>query len=285
MKNLLKILMSLILISIPVLGVATTQNFTDATITVMSYNIRLVTVEDNPENNWNNRIELFLQNIREQDPDIIGMQEVTEIQALQLDRQLTEYDSVRQNRDPIPFVSEASPVYFKKDVFTLLDSGTFWLSKTPEQMSISWNSACYRICTYVVLKHNASGKIFTHFNTHLDHRSEKARKNGLDLIISRMKEHNQPAVLTGDFNFNENDPLYKTITQELDDTKYISPDTMSAGSFHGFGRIDITNGSPIDFIMVTPNSFIPHTYKVLVEDYNGRFTSDHYAVLAVLTIR
>ena len=285
MKNLFKVLMVLILMSIPIAGVAYGQNFKDSVITVMSYNIRTFGIEDNSRDLWTNRQDLFIQHIREHDPDIIGMQEVTDLQAIFIKEELSDYDYVLQNRDWIPFFTESSPVFYKKDMFTLLDSGTFWLSETPEKMSISWNSACYRICTFAVLKHNDSGKEFVHFNTHLDHKSALARENGLALIMERMSLQNHPSILTGDFNFNETDELYGLVTAKLDDTKYIAPDTMSSGSFHGFGKINIINGSPIDFIMVSKGDFVPISYKVLIEDYDGHYTSDHYAVKSVIKLK
>ncbi len=285
MKKILKVIMVIILLGISVLGVACAQGFKDTTLVVMSYNIRTFTLDEKPENAWRNRDQLFIQHINDNDPDIIGMQEVSEFQADFIIENLADYDYVLQYRDPIPGFTEASPVFYKKDKFTLLDSGTFWLSDTPEVMSNTWGGACYRICTFVVLKHNASGKVFAHFNTHLDHKSKLARENGLTLIMERMALCSHPSILTGDFNFNEENELYDFVTTRLDDTKYISPDTMSSGSFHNFGKIDITNGSPIDFIMVSKDDFVPVSYKVLIEDYEGRFTSDHYAVKSVIKIK
>ena len=46
-------------------------------------------------------------------------------------------------------------------------------------MSKDWGAAHYRICSYVILKDNTTGKEFVVFNTHLDHESEEARINGI----------------------------------------------------------------------------------------------------------
>jgi endonuclease/exonuclease/phosphatase family metal-dependent hydrolase len=252
-------------------------------ITVMSYNIRCFNFDNVPVDLWARRQAPLIKHIKSHNPDIIGMQEVTTVQGPYLDENLPEYAKVSQNRD-MWLLSESNPIYYKKSKFTLIDSGTFWLSETPEKMSVSWNSSCYRICTYAVLRHNQSGKIITHFNTHLDHKSALARENGLDVILERIQAQQTPAILTGDFNLEENTPLYLTAKEALDDTKHIATETMDIGSYHGYGAHDVTARAPIDFIFVTKGDFTALSYKVLAEQIDGVYTSDHYAIKSVLKL-
>jgi len=64
---------------------------------------------------------------------------------------------------------ESSNIFFKRDKFNIKDSGTFWLSKTPDRVSKGWDTAINRFCTYVLLYDKTKKKTFWVFNTHLDH--------------------------------------------------------------------------------------------------------------------
>ena len=52
------------------------------------------------------------------------------------------------------------------------------------------------------MKDLKTGKTFVAFNTHLDHVSKDARRNGMKLILERMARYAQgrPVFLTGDMN-------------------------------------------------------------------------------------
>jgi len=43
---------------------------------------------------------------------------------------------------------EYAAIFYKKNQLSLLDSGNFWLSPTPERASLGWDAACIRICTW-----------------------------------------------------------------------------------------------------------------------------------------
>ena len=284
-KKLLSILLTLILLGGLAYGVtyATLDHPIDCELTVLSYNIRCLSVDSNEDDKWNNRKDALIKHINDNDPNIIGMQEVTILQNNYLDDVLVQYDKVSYNRDSW-LNSEASPIFFKKDAFVLLDEGNFWLSDTPEMQSKGWDGGSFRVCTYAVLKDKMSGKIFTFFNTHLDNAGVVARTEGLSLILDRISLVDTPVILTGDFNFNENDDNYQVAAQVLDDTKYIAEESFYAGTYHGYNVLDTTSRSPIDFILVGKNDFRVKSYSVLMEKVNGVFTSDHYAVRAELQI-
>ena len=54
----------------------------------------------------------------------------------------------------IVYNSEGCPIFYSTEKFELEDKGSFWLSETPEVMSKDWGAACYRVCSYVILKEN-----------------------------------------------------------------------------------------------------------------------------------
>ena len=94
-------------------------------------------------------------------------------------------------------------ILYKKEKFTLLESGTFWLSDTPEEKSIAkeWGEKQYRNCNWVKLKDKNSGKEFYFFNTHFG-LSPKARLNAAKLFVKKIKEiaGDSDFFCSGDFN-------------------------------------------------------------------------------------
>jgi len=92
----------------------------------------------------------------------------------------------------------------KKSVFKLIDSDTFWLSKTPFQCSIYPGAGCKRICTTARFLTTTSSQRLTLINTHLDHVSDDQRKYGASLLLIRGRfeaaTSKGPVILTGDFN-------------------------------------------------------------------------------------
>ena len=159
----------------------------DAAFRIASFNVR--SPEDPAPNNWRARIPRMLDVMNKYKMDSIGMQELVEEQKKALLGDGSVYAAVGVGRDP-NLRGEYCCVFYRKDRFDCLDNGTFWLSETPEVAgSMSWKTNCRRICTWAKLKDKKTGKEFVHFNTHLDHRSEEARRNG------EAAQHQQEPVL------------------------------------------------------------------------------------------
>jgi endonuclease/exonuclease/phosphatase family metal-dependent hydrolase len=157
-------------------------------IKIMSYNIRCHAPDDMGEKNWFNRAHLVADTIEKAQPGIIGFQEVNSWQYEYLCESMPDFDSIITFRDNIPIYSEGCPVFYRTDLYTLVDKGSFWLSETPDEMSKDWGAACYRICSYVKLKDNATNNEFLVFNAHLDHISDEARINGINVVLDKIKE-------------------------------------------------------------------------------------------------
>ena len=104
-------------------------------------------------------------------------------------------------------------IFFKKDKFTLLKQGDFWLSKTPEIPSKGWDAKIMRICSWVYLQDIKSKKKFYFFNVHYDHQGKIAREESSKLILERIKTiaGKEPVILTGDFNGDHASTWYRRI--------------------------------------------------------------------------
>src|SRR5699024_5287481 len=147
-----------LLFLLPLLLLATTgfaQNYI-----VGSFNLRYANPNDTG-NLWSQREPIVVNLIQFHDFDILGTQEGLIDMLNDLSRDLKKYDRYGIGRDDGKDAGEHSAIYYKKDKFSLLDSGDFWLSETPDKPSKGWNSTCCnRIASWVKLKDKNNGNSF-----------------------------------------------------------------------------------------------------------------------------
>lgn len=261
---------------------------------IMSANVRCIAPEDKNEKGWSVRAQLIKKNIESVNPDIIGFQEVTWVHKGYLDTILSDYDSVITYRD-MWVLSEGCPIYYKKDRFTLVDKGSFWLSETPEVMSKSWNAACYRVCSYVILNDLTTNKEIVVFNTHLDHVSDEARINGIQVILDKIHEFgfdSKASVLMGDMNSYAGSVTYNSWTSVFDDAAIVSADSnsveLSKPTYQAWGKA--LDNDRIDFFAVSKTGLEVNSYKVIdntydTEKYTDVYPSDHYPIVINITLK
>jgi endonuclease/exonuclease/phosphatase family metal-dependent hydrolase len=257
---------------------------------VMSFNVRLSAAKDG-DNAWPKRTELFFATIATYGPDLIGFQEVLADQHDAITARLRDYAFAGVARDDGKRQGEWSNIGFRTARFTLIDSGTFWLSETPEiPGSKSWDAALTRICSWVRLRETATGKEFVYANTHFDHVGKIARQEASKVISRRVSAiaAGLPALLTGDLNINEDNPAYTVLVNPttpgairwIDSFREVHPNRgPEEASFNGFKGT--TKGSRIDFIFHTTD-FVATESAIDRTSRDGRYPSDHYPVTAVL---
>ena len=257
---------------------------------VMTYNIRLDLASDG-ENSWPHRGHALTALVAYYAPDIIGMQEVLLNQRRDIEADLPRYSFVGGGRDDGKDKGEASPVGFRRDRFTLLGSGMFWLSPTPDMPGKGWDAAYPRIATWARLRDKASARVLLAVNTHLDHIGTTARLEGARQIrrwIAAHRRKDETVVLTGDFNSPSDSPAYAAIIEAgegaLQDTLALSrtPHFGPAGTFTAFNVAQM-EASPIDHIFVEPGVTVLR-HATLTQQAGGRLPSDHYPVLADICI-
>ena len=266
---------------------------------VGTYNIRLSPGDRGTPNDWEKRKADLVDLVKKLDLDAFGMQEVCPDQAQYLREQLPEFAFVGDHREADRRSGEASPVFYRKSRFEAERRGTFWLSETPDvPASKSWNTACMRVCSYLVLKDKVTGKRFCFANTHTDHKSAEAREKGMLLIIERMKEFGKgaPIVFTGDHNCRYDDAPARAVRKVLRDGRDIS-ETRPSGphnTFQGFGKykdgpVDKDGKTYkdycIDYIYVSDGTrvldFTTHDDKRPGTDL---YPSDHFPVSATIVL-
>lgn len=253
-------------------------------ITVMSYNVYIKgTGEKSPEN----RTPLVAENIKKYSPDSFGLQEADEGWLERLPALMTEYAYVGIGRNSDEGGGEASPIFYKKDKYELLDSGTFWLSKTPEKASRGWDAMFKRVCTYAILKDKATGFTYAHFNAHFDHLGVIARLESVAVIAEKIVEiaPGLPVVFSGDLNDYEGGDMYNRVLESgLKDTKTRAV-SVSGGTvtYHGYSDL-VEKAEPIDFIFTNSLVTKVQSYAVVSEPVNGIYASDHHPVVSTMTM-
>ncbi|MBI9071210.1 MAG: endonuclease/exonuclease/phosphatase family protein [Melioribacteraceae bacterium] len=255
-------------------------NISAQTHSFMTYNIRYANEQDSI-NKWDFRKEKLADQIKFHEPDVFGLQEALECQVIYLDTNLCNYSFVGVGRDDGKTKGEFSPIYFRNDKLTLIKWNTFWLSETPDTISVGWDAALERICTYALFEDKISHEKFWVFNTHFDHIGIEARINSAKLIfkmISKFNDENYPVFLMGDFNLEpESDPI-QFLSEKLCDSKKSAKVVYgNNGTFNGFDTIlEVTRR--IDYIFVSRENITVSKYAVFSDLINQRYNSDHFPV-------
>lgn len=246
-------------------------------IKMMSYNLRCISPTDIGKKSWFYRADLIIDDIEKQKPGIIGFQESTKWHYAYLVDSLPEYDSVITYRDEA-FNSEGCPIFYNKKLYKLVDKGSFWLSETPEVMSKSWGAQYNRVCSYVILTDNTTGKDFVVFNTHLSHVSDEARINGINVVLEKIAEFGSlPSVIMGDFNAEEGSETYKSVTENFVDARHATENTSDSHTYQGWGKPE--KYVRIDYFMVSKTGFSVKSYDVLSGLHDGAYSSDHCPIV------
>ena len=240
-------------------------------INVGSYNIRMHSKVDYKNGDgWTERREVMCDLVAYTAFDIFGSQEVCHDQLEYMLSRLPEYDYIGVARDDGKQKGEYSPVFYRRDRFELLDSGTFWLSETPDKVSYGWDAACRRVCSWGYFKDKLTKKKFWFFNTHMDHKGKVARVEGAKLVISKINQmcgKGAKVILTGDFNVAQDSPAYKTFAESglLKDSYELAPVKFApTGTFNSFKVANHTT-KRIDHIFVSEVNVL--RYGVLTYHY------------------
>ena len=245
---------------------------------VMSFNVLC--------RDWAPRVQPVTDVIRAYAPDVFGLQEAHADWMDAVCAAFPDYAYVGVGRNDGKREGEFSPVFYRKDRFSLLDSGSFWLSETPDVPGKGWDAACIRICSWAKLEDKTNGKSFAAMNTHLDHRGPVAAENGMALILSRAAQFGElPVLLTGDFNsFPDSAPYRRAISSGFSDARDIAPVRDDLYTFHNFGDPnDNAFQKIIDYIFVK-NCKSVESFRVVTDRPDGFLPSDHYPVFAAVNI-
>ena len=260
----------------------------DLNLKILSQNVRCN--DDEGGNTVLQRTTRLKGLIDEYQPDIIGTQETT-FEWRRYLRTLKDYAFVGSSRNGHnSSTGEWSAIMYKKDRFVMLDSDTFWLTDTPDEVGSVENSLCRRICTWVELFDRYTGETFIMANTHLDHSTDTVRRTQAAYLIGNLKKrlgdryNSHTIYLTGDFNCKpETSPYEAIIRGGFADSRDAAAEDVSvvSGSYHAYGQKE----SEIDFCFFKGEETVLR-YEIISKNYISEgesepgFVSDHYGVMA-----
>jgi len=249
---------------------------------IMTYNIRYNNTHDG-ENKWEKRKEYLCNQISYYHPDVFGIQEGLHSQIVYLEAAFRDYKYVGVGRDDAKTKGEYSAIFYNASLFEVVASDTFWLSKTPQEISVGWDASMERICTYALLKDKKTGAQFYVFNTHFDHIGDKARIKSAKLIAKKIETINKnkvPFFVMGDFNLLPESKPIQFLSKTFNDAKYTSIHKPFGpqGTFNGF-KFEKPVTDRIDYIFTSKDNVIVHRFAVISDSKDCKYPSDHLPVM------
>jgi endonuclease/exonuclease/phosphatase family metal-dependent hydrolase len=268
-------------------------------IRVMSFNVRGSFHDVGKKNAWRNRADLNVATIERYAPDVIGLQEAQRGNLDAYHKRLPRYSHIRGPRYGNTFPHDFNTILFDPERLEPLDSAGFWLSETPEKHSRSWETSVARSATWTLFRVLDSGFTFLHLNTHLDHVSAPARREGSKLIVKRIAGISErtgtslPVIVTGDFNSRPGNRTHRNFTESgFVDTYLAAGNEDGANTFHAFQGTDFRDTDPdreplrIDWIFLKdPEGRLRIRSQRIIRDADesqGLYPSDHYPIMVEL---
>lgn len=250
-------------------------------------------------NRWNARKEYAAEVIRQTGATVIGVQELSPAMRGDVTQLLREYSVVGAGRSK-KNTSEHSDIIVKDTDAEIDYFNTFWLSKQPERRgSRAFSTIFPRICTVAEVNIKNLGRRIRVFNSHFDCISSLARNLGAEIILKYIselqKKERLPFILMGDFNAKPSDPLIQRLRVNAHGFPDIRlRDALFEYNYEKFGRMPKESrtfhffkgkriGQPIDYIFVSDEFYI-HSAHVEAVSFEGKYPSDHYPVVASLSL-
>ncbi len=268
----------------------------------MSFNVRGSFRDlDKREARWAARAAKNVATIDRHAPHLVGLQECQRGNLSTYARRLPRYGRIRGPRYGNAPPYDFNAILYDPARLELLESGGFWLSKTPHKPSRSWETRVIRSANWALFRPEGTSLPLLHLNTHLDHKSAAARRNGSALIIrelERLLQHHGPeipAIVTGDFNCRPGTPTYEGFANAgFVDTFLAAGNTDDgrANTFHAFRGHLFRDPNPrrgprrIDWVLLKdPAAHLSVVSHDILRDETDRppYPSDHHPVLARLT--
>ena len=247
-------------------------------IKVMSYNVRNSRAADG-DNSWEIRRSATPAMLSDVKPDVFGVQEALPDQEAYILEQCPQYKCYGIGRND-GMEGERMDVFYNTERLELKDCGTWWLSETPDVPSTGWDAKYPRTATWALLNDLKYGREFYLVNTHLDHKGVQARRNGLAMVMDKIREMNPevPLILMGDFNVEPGDSCLVDVDRLMRSARVCAKHSDATPSFNGVRG----PRSVIDYIYFS-GFRKADDFAVVTKEYDGKpFISDHYPIVTTL---
>ena len=255
-------------------------------IRIMTFNIPMGNIkpeEGNGKNTWENRAIAIQGYLKEINPDLLGMQEPVNMEMRNILCGTPGYAMVGMARDDGKEKGEYTPIIYRLSRFRVLDTGSYWLTDTPDVVSKLPGSTHNRIATWAFFEDLQTGAQFLYTNTHLSYDSPAVKFEQIKIMKTHMKELNAkygsslPHLLTGDFNMMDHDP-------DANNYAYVLNYQLAMADMWSNAQVKKDNGGystgRIDYIYATKNVISKYAQWDKRTLPDGYIMSDHNPLFA-----
>jgi len=248
---------------------------------VLSWNIQYGADDGEKTNGWPDRKHLLKDALLAERPELLCVQEALKNQVEYLEKLFPKYKRIGVGRDDGKDAGEFCAILYDPERLKEIESGTFWLSETPEQPSKCWSDRYNRICTWARFEDLLEQKRCLVFNTHWPQDSA-ARMKVARLFAKRFREEtsNAPMLLAADLNCGPGAKEWKILNW----AGLVNSESAAGQPFlsrtYQFGGVPI---STIDGIFLGKGWSI-RGHKVLDRAVNKQHPSDHFGIMALASL-
>jgi len=258
---------------------------------VMSFNLRWG--PDPPPNDWETRRERVTALLRGEMPDVVGFQESRDAYVEDLLAALPGYAAYPEQGDRRnAILYRASRLRLDREVSDAENARV----DAPEE---DWGPGSVRLPRAARFVEEESGRGFYVYNNHMDHRSAPSRAWSAQVLIDRIRGRrlDDPVILTGDFNAAASGPAMSFLRGEApltsgegtvsnpipfaDAWHERHPNALASGTYHRF--VGVRFGPRVDYVLAGPGIRVVEA-RILRDEWEGRYPSDHFPVSAKLLL-
>lgn len=236
---------------------------------VMTFNIKNNYYHEVVDGRVSERLKKIFQIIEKENPDVLGLQEVTEEVKKLITKFFVNYNIIGRSRYNNGKKSDEYNIIMVKKNFPVIDSATYSLGKDIHKVGSKYTLDFFpRICTYVKIAYK--GEKINIYNTHLDHLLNYNRKRQMK-IIKKLTESikKEPIIIMGDLNMSRNNKILKDfLGQEYTNVS----DTLNTPTY---GR------RYIDHILINNRFILKDVYVDNVKNY----PSDHFPIITEVELK
>ena len=255
-----------------------------SSLMVMSFNVRSMNMtEQKEQDQWENRRDACCAMINYHRPVMIGVQECHKVQRDYIKSRCRGYDVIGRSKDN-DIDGEQNAIFYLRDSITVQESGTFWLTETPGQVSRLEGHYHFRTATWVKALHKSTNVVFYHINTHLDNCGNDFRSVELSYVLDFIKKNceDYPVVMTADWNEHDEHSLFDDMYKTFKNARFTATSTDKGATFNNFGAN--TDYLRIDHVFYKGFASCSKFSADRLSWSGHAYISDHYPVYAVLNL-
>ena len=232
--------------------------------------VMIFNVQNDMKKASSDKINAILEIIKNENPDVVGFQELTYDLKKNLEKELKEYHFYGRSRYGFnTFFDEYNSLMVKRKL-EVIEMSTYSLGKNPHKIrSKKLGSFFPRICTTIVCVYN--NKRVKIVNTHLD-KGDRNKEYQLAVLSEILKNNNYPLIVMGDFNMCSLDKVLTSFTNKIN--------LLDICEHLGKTCVETEEDKPIDHIFLDYNLEYKNLKKV--DNLN---VSNHFPIVCDIELK